>query len=445
MILPPEAAPLLAALTPAFTQPTATRFTTLLAAAILTTGRRTTANLLRTLGCLATGHTTTYQRVLSEARWSGLALGCALTRLLLTIFCPDGVVRLIADDTVDGHKGKCVYGKARHRDPVRSTKTYTAWRYGHRWVVLAVLVRIPLTTRQWALPILADLYRCAEQDRIERRPHRTPTQLVCRLLRLLLIRFPDRTFSLVADSTYGTHELARFCHRHRDRLTLISKLHPAAALYEPPPPYTGRGRRRIKGDRLPSPQEVVAATRRRRRLTVGWYGGGTRQVAVVTRTGRWYRVGRGAIPLRWVHVQDRTGTHRPEYLFSTDPILTPAQIITSYTTRWNIETTFQECRAYLGLGTTCGWCERTVLRAAPCLLGLYSAVAVLFDRLPERKRRVGVRWRGKVGVTFSDALASVRRWAWAEAVFPRSGGSAGLRKLPRRLRELVMQALTPAA
>ena len=130
MILPPEAAPLLAALTPAFTQPTATRFTTLLAAAILTTGRRTTANLLRTLGCLATGHTTTYQRVLSEARWSGLALGCALTRLLLTIFCPDGVVRLIADDTVDGHKGKCVYGKARHRDPVRSTKTYTAWRYG---------------------------------------------------------------------------------------------------------------------------------------------------------------------------------------------------------------------------------------------------------------------------------------------------------------------------
>ena len=189
----------------------------------------------------------------------------------------------------------------------------------------------------------------------------------------------------------------------------------------------------------------MAATRRRRRLTVGWYGGGTRQVAVVTRTGRWYRVGRGAIPLRWVHVQDRTATHRPEYLFSTDPILTPAQIITSYTTRWNIETTFQECRAYLGLGTTCGWCERTVLRAAPCLLGLYSAVAVLFDRLPERKRRVGVRWRGKVGVTFSDALASVRRWAWAEAVFPRSGGSAGLRKLPRRLRELVMQALTPAA
>jgi UDP-N-acetylmuramate dehydrogenase len=39
---------------------------------------------------------------------------------------------------VDGHKGGHVYGKARHRDPVRSTHAYTAWRYGHRWVVLAV-------------------------------------------------------------------------------------------------------------------------------------------------------------------------------------------------------------------------------------------------------------------------------------------------------------------
>jgi hypothetical protein len=30
-------------------------------------------------------------------------------------------VTLIGDDTVDGHKGKHVHGKARHRDPVRST------------------------------------------------------------------------------------------------------------------------------------------------------------------------------------------------------------------------------------------------------------------------------------------------------------------------------------
>src|SRR6478752_5077224 len=100
MILPTEAASLLAVLTPAFTQPTAARFTTLLAGAILTTGRRTVANVLRTLQHLAPGHRTSYQRVLSRAPWSGVALGCALTRFLLRHVASDGTVTLVGDDTV---------------------------------------------------------------------------------------------------------------------------------------------------------------------------------------------------------------------------------------------------------------------------------------------------------------------------------------------------------
>src|SRR5690349_9371469 len=280
MILPTEAQPLLLALGSAFTSPTFNRFSLLLAAAILTTGRRTVANLLRTLGGLAPGHRTSYQRVLSAARWSGLHLACLLARFVLAHLLPAGTIRLVGDDTVDGHKGKKVHGKARHRDPVRSTKSYTAWRYGHKWVVLAVLVPFPFAARSWALPLLIDLYRCAEDDRRRRRSHRTPAQLMCRLLRLLLLRCPGRRFVFVGDSTYGTHEVARFCHRHRDRLTLVSKLHPDANLFEPPPPYAGKGRPRAKGARRPKPRQAVVAGPRLERLTVGWYGGGTRRVEV---------------------------------------------------------------------------------------------------------------------------------------------------------------------
>jgi DDE superfamily endonuclease len=128
MILPDEAAPVLAALLPEFTRPTAARFTTLMAAALLTTGRRTVANLLRTLGTLAPGHHTDYQRVMSRASWSGLRLGCALTGLVLRRLLPDGPVVLVGDDTVDGHPGREVYGKARHREAVRSSHVYAAWR-----------------------------------------------------------------------------------------------------------------------------------------------------------------------------------------------------------------------------------------------------------------------------------------------------------------------------
>jgi hypothetical protein len=445
MILPPEARPLLVGLAPAFTHPTFRRFTLLLAAAILTQGRHTVANLIRTLGPLAPGHLTDYQRLLSRAPWSGVRLGCALTGFILNHLVPEGTVTLVGDDTVDGHPGRRVYGKARHRDPVRSTHAYTAWKYGHKWVVLAVLVRIPGAARPWALPVLVDLYRSEEDDRRRSRPHRTPAQLMCRLLRLLLIRFPGRRFLFAGDAGYGSHEVARFVHRHRDRLTLISKLHAEANLFEPPPPYGGMGRPRVKGQRRPKPSEAVAAAGSREALTVGWYGGGARSVEVVTGSGHWYKAGHGLVPIRWVFVHDLGGTHRDEYFYTTGAALGATEVVTGYTGRWSLECTFQESRTHLHSETTRGRCRSTVLRATPCLLGLYSVVVLLDHALPEAKRSGGVSWPGKSSVTFSDALCSVRLWIWSEGVFPRAGIGSGLEKLPEPLRLMLEVALAPAA
>jgi hypothetical protein len=444
MILPPEAGSLFDTLAPAFTRPTFRRFLVLLGAAILATGRRTVANLLRTAAPLADGHVTTYQRVLSSASWSALRLACGLCRLALAVVPPDRPVPLVGDDTVDGHPGRRVYGKARHRDPIRSSHGYTAWRYGHKWVVLAVLVRFPWATRPWALPVLVDLYRSEEDDRRRRRPHRTPAQVMATLLRVILLRFPDRRFVFVGDAGYGTHELARFAARYRARLTLVSKLHPEANLFEPPPPYRGNGRPPVKGARRPKPRQAVAAADLRSE-TVAWYGGGEREVGVASGTGHWYKAGAGLVEIAWVFVRDRTGTHRDEYFFSTDPGMDSVAMIAAYTGRWNLETTFQELRCHLGLETTRGWCRRTVLRAAPCLFGLYTVVALLYQALPEAKRSGRVAWPGKEGVTFSDALTSVRRWLWREWVFPQAGGATAVEELPEPLREVLFYALAPAA
>ena len=444
MILPAPLAAVLLPLAPAFTAPTFDRFALLALSALLTTGRRTVANLLRTLRSLAPGHRTTYQRVLSSAHWSGLRLGCGLCRLVLGLLPAERPVLLVGDDTVDGHKGKRVWGKARHRDPVRSTHSYTAWRYGHRWVVLAVLVHFPFAKRPWALPVLVALYRSAEDDRREGRRHRTPAQLLCRLAAALLHWFPARRFVLVGDSGYGTHEVARFCRGRRGRLTLVSKLHPEANLFEPPPPYRGKGRPRVKGAALPKPSQAAAGARLRRAV-VRWYGGGTRLVSVASGTGHWHKSGRGLVPLRWVFVRDREGTHRDEYFYSTDPALSPESVVGHYAWRWNIETTFQEARAHLGLETTRGWCRRTVLRAAPCLFGLYAVVALLFVALPQPERQGSVNWPGKAVVTFSDALTAVRRWLWSSWVFPQAAGGTPIQQLPDPLRALVFSALAPAA
>ena len=444
MILPHEADPLVAVLAEVFTQPTAARFTTLLTTAILTTSRRTVAHLLRTLGPLAPGHDSSYRRVLSHAQWSSFQLGCALTRFLLDHFLPDGQpIMLVGDDTVDGHPGRTVYGKGRHRDAVRSSHSFTAWKYGHKWVVLAVLVKFPFAQRRWALPILVDLYRTPEVSRAEGLRHRTPADCMMRLLRGLLMHFPQKTFVFVGDSGYGTHTMARFCRRHHTRLTLVSKCHPEVNLYTPPPAYCGLGRPRRKGERLPKPREAVAGAKRRR-ATVAWYGGGTRKVATVTNVGHWHKAGHGLVAIRWVFVEDRSGTHREEYFLTTDVTLTAVAVVEAYCGRWNLETTFQECRSCLGLETTRGRCRSTVLRAAACLFGLYTVVAILYASLPGSKRTGGVVWPGKSAVTFSDALVSVRRWIWAEGILSGALESAGVTKLPTEVREILLHGLAPA-
>jgi DDE superfamily endonuclease len=445
--IPAFALPLLHELAPLFTQPTWRRGQVLLFAAVLTTGRRTIANLLRTVAALAQGHPASHQRVLSQARWSGLRVAAALGRFVLRHCWPDGPVPVAGDDTVTEHRGKQVYGKARHRDAVRSSHSYTAHRYGHKWVVLAVLVRFPFAVRPWALPVLIALYHSPEDDRQRGRPHKTPAELMQLLLRLLLRWFPDRQFVFAGDSGYGSHELASFAGRRGGRLTLVSRFHPKANLYEPPPAVVGKknGRPRQKGAKLPSPEQVVAGAACRR-LSVAWYGGGQRRVEVVTGTGHWYKSGAGLVAVRWVYVHDRTGTHRDDYLYSTDGGLTAQQIIEAYTGRWNIETTFQEARSYLGLETTRGWCKNTVLRAEPCLLGLYTVVALLYRRLPQAVQEDWqVVWLGKESMTFSDAITAVRRWLWEDWVFARAGHGAAFEKLPAALKETLLYGLAPAA
>lgn len=444
MILPTEAWPLLEALSPVFTAPTLARFVTLFGSAILCTGRRTVANLIRTADPLIEGHRTSYQRVLSSAEWSALRLACQLSRLVLATIPADQPVILVGDDTVDGHPGRLVYGKARHRDPVRSSHGYTAWRYGHKWVVLAVLIRFPWANRPWALPVLVDLYRSEQDDRQRGRHHRTPAQVMTTLLRVMLLWFPERRFVFVGDSGFGTHEMARFALRHRARLGLVSKLHPEANLFEPPPPYSGKGRPPVKGPRRPKPSQAVAGAMLKTE-EVAWYGGGRREVGVITGTGHWYKAGETLVPIAWVYVKDQSGTHRDEYFFSTDTGMTAVAMIEAYTGRWNLETTFQEARCLLGLETTRGWCRQTVLRAAPCLIGLYTVIALLYQSLPESKRTGRVEWPGKVDVTFSDALTCVRRWLWQEWIFPQAGGGSAVDQLPESLRKVLFYALAPAA
>jgi hypothetical protein len=449
VVLPGAAEPLLSRFGIAFTRRTFQRLLLLFVGSVLALGRHTvTRALWAARGLAPGGHFSDYHRVLSRARWSLWPLGRVLATAVLDLVPPDEPVACPVDDTAAQHRGKHVYGKGRHRDHCRSTRGHTVWVFGHKWVVLAVNVRFAFASRPWALPVLAALYRPTEVDEAEGRRHKTPPDLARQLTAALLHWFPDRRIILLGDGGYASHELARFCHRHRRRLTLVSRFHPRANLYAPPPPRRGGrpGRPRVRGTKLPAPRDVVAGAKRKR-ATVGWYGGKSRRVEFVTGTAHWYKGGDGVVPVRWVFVHDVEGTHEDGYFYSTDPALSASRIITLYTGRWSIEVTFQEARQHLGLHTPRSWTRNSVLRTAPCLLGCWSLVCLVYHRHTrgEGAQPPSTPWHAKAEPTFADAVATVRRLLWSLTVLEQVDPHGAFQKLPPDLRDTLLDQLSRAA
>ena len=448
MNVPHFTLPILPLLRPTFSTPTDNRFLVLLFGALLTTGRRPITNLLRTVRHPAPGHGSSYPRVVSPRRWSTWVMARALIRCWRDPVVPPGPVLLAGDDTVTAHPGPKVFGKGRHRDGVRSSHRYTAYRWGPQGVVVSGLVKRPVARRSWALPVLVAWYRPPAWDREHGTRHKTPAHCARRLRARLIRWFPPRHFIFVGDMGYGTSETARLCQQHRRHLTIVSKFYGDAALYEPPPLRTCHtmGRPRVKGQNPASPHEVVANTSERTSLTVAWYGGTTRAIEIVTGTGHWYRMGEDLVDVRWGYVHDCTGTHRDESFLTTAITMKPQRMVACDTPRGSIETTFQDCREDLKLESTHGDGPHTVLRFTPCLFGLYTMVVLLYLQLPRSSSTLSaIFWRGKSTGTFSDMLTCVRRALWAEWCVHTAADLRQCSKLSPSFQDTILSALAPAA
>jgi hypothetical protein len=124
---------------------TARRLIIFFSAATLVIGRRTGSAVFRLLGLIEMVHPSTFHRLFSHRKWMPIHPAKVIALFVVQRFVPQGPITLVGDETVDGHRGKKVYGKARHRDAVRSSHSHTVFRYGHKWIVLAILVHFPYT------------------------------------------------------------------------------------------------------------------------------------------------------------------------------------------------------------------------------------------------------------------------------------------------------------
>ena len=78
-------------------------------------------------------------------------------------------------------------------------------------------------------------------------------------------------------------------------------------------------------------------------------------VAVVTGTCVWYHTGRPAVPIRWVVIRDPQEQCATPVWLSTQWEATPQQLLAWFVRRWQMDVTFEEARAHLGLETQRQW------------------------------------------------------------------------------------------
>ena len=423
----------------------------LLVGAILAPGKRTVTAALRVMGLSDDAQFQNDHRVLNRAVWSPLALSRVLLGLLVETFVPpDAPIVLGLDDHIERRRGAKIAAKGIYRDAVRSSKSFFVKTSGLRWLCVMLLTPIPWAQRVWALPFLTALAPSERYHQERGQQHKTLTDWARQLIFQVRAWLPERLLVVVADSSYAALELLSACQGLPQPVTMITRLRLDAALYDPAPPRKPgqRGPSAKKGARQPSLQARLSDPATDwQTVSVRWYGGLTRSIRLASATALWHHSGKPLVALRWVLLSDPEGKFEPQALLSTNQEASPVQIVEWFVMRWQLEVTFEEARAHLGIETQRQWSEKAILRTTPLLLGLFSLVCLFAHHLlqggemPMRQ----AAWYTKALPTFSDSLAFVRHHLWPVTISWMSHEEADMVTIPKSLLDRFTDALAFAA
>jgi DDE superfamily endonuclease len=425
---------LLQGLSVTMTAPTFASLTTILTGWAFAS-RHTVTRMILAAGDAAEKHFSSYHRLFSAARWSLDALGLAVLDLIQPFL--GSVVMLGLDDTLARKRGLKMFGTGMHHDPLLSSRGQAITKWGHSWVVLGVIVELPFRRgHYYCLPILFRLYLNKKSAARHRRAYRTRPELAVEMLDVLCNHRKNQRFHVVADSAYGGQSVLCCLPTNCD---LTSRLVKDARLYEAPPERKAgtNGRPRKRGERLPTPQAMLAG--RCRRVTLDIYGR-TEEARLADQVAHGHAAPER--PLRVVAVEAVKGGRGQEAFYSTCSDATAEQVITWYAMRWSIEVMNHDSKQHLGFEEPQGWTRRSVERTAPLAMLLYSLIVLWFAREGHRSWRplICPWYTSKTGPSFADMLSTLRRLSVRQQVLTLALGGPGSRKIQQLLENAVTLA-----
>lgn len=393
--------PLLQVFAAEMTRPTFQTFLTLVAG-WLVAPRRTIIGMVRASG--TNRHHAAFHRLFAAAEWSVDAVGLAVFDLVTGMM---SAVFLAVDDTLIPRTGLKIFGTGMHRDPQLSSRSHAVTRRGHCWGVLCVVCESRhFPGHQFSLPVLCRLSLNKTSAQKWQRAYRKKSELMLDMLHLLdrHVAGSGKALHLLGDSEFTAPSLLGrmpVSIQVTGRVVSNARLHAA-----PPERLPGQvGRPRLRGERLPTAQEMLQR-KGLRRMVLKLFAGRAYRFRVATQVCQFFKApGRDVLVIAVEHLRGGRGT---EVFYTTDLTADVETVLRRYSWRWSIEVTFHDTKQHLGIEEPQNRTRPAARRTAPTALLLYSLTIWWHEQVREQPAPALRNWRGKSHPSFADMLAALR-------------------------------------
>ncbi len=373
-------------------------------------------------------------KLFSRSRWQPRALFDVVLKLALPLMANDQPLVIGLDDTILRKTGRRIPKASTLRDPL-SPAYHTNLVWALRFIQAVLLLWPDGTGAARAIPIAFDLappvkkpkkkkalkanadakhahseaideewkryYQLRRQQGLSAQGAELIQQIRSRLD--AITGYAERILWTVVDASYCNRTVLS---RLPARTILIGRTRKDIHLSAPPQPQSGRGRRRIYGQDLGTPDQM------RKDDTLPWQrtsifaAGRSHQLRYKSIGPVLWRRGAQRQPLLLIivaplayHAHGHRLYRDPAYLLVTDPQADPAKVLQAYFYRWEIEADQKEEKDLLGVGHAQVWSKQAVshqpaLHVASYAMLLLAAIqcfgqnsAARLSRLPHWRLR----------------------------------------------------------
>ncbi len=368
------------------------------------------------------------------------------------------------DDTLLKKTGRHIPGTAWRRDPL-GPPFQVNFIWGQRFLQISMaLPDHPGCSQSRAIPI--DFHHCptakrprqtgSEQDWKNYKEQKQKLKLSKQgSERLHLLRneldkqgVAEKQLVVSVDGSYTNEEVLK---KLPERVTLIGRIRKDTKLYAVPEKQATLGRRRVYGDRLPTPEQVRQSDQYPWQEVKAWAAGKehTFNVKVIKDT-LWRSAGQKHLlqlvvirPLGYrLNKSSKVLYRDPAYLICTDNNLDINKLLPSYLWRWEIEVNFREEKTLMGCGQAQVRNPQSSERVPAYISAIYALLHLAAYRSLKTSNQTMLprpKWyQKKEGKRHStgDLINNLKAQAWAKAIGMNFSGFVNQELKTRSLRNV---------